>query len=137
MKISKTFTLSFLTQKSAPIEKFEIKKVDDFLNKNPRCSDCFLNKGCICQMYTMIQNNIKNQYVIDILKELFKKYNIKSLTLEKYKQNIINIQIPRIEYKKLRKITGLIEFIKSTSSCNHLKYIGTNNKLKHFNLFFG
>ena len=70
MKLYKTFSLNFITNSDNPDNKIQIRNINDFKNKNPRCSDCFLNKGCICQLYTMISTNITTQHVIDIIKYL-------------------------------------------------------------------
>ena len=137
MPLLKTFSLDFITNKSNPDNVFEIKNTSDFRNRNPKCSDCFLNKGCNCYMYTMIQQNTKLSHVSKIIEFLVKKLEVKQITIEIYISKVVNIKIHNLPFLKLRKLNDLERYISFEPSCKHLRYLGTNHKVDCFNLFFG
>lgn len=137
MKLYKTFSLKFITNNDKCDNKIEISNIDEFKNQNPRCQNCFLNKGCYCQLYNMISSNITSQHVIDIIKYLQNLYIFNELNIEIYKNGVVNIDIYELKFSKLRNISNLNIFLNKTSSCKHLKYIGTNNKKSNFNIYFG
>lgn len=136
MRLLKTFSLGFITNKSQPENTLEIRNTADFLNKNPRCSDCFLNKGCNCQMYAMIQQNTKMPHINKILEFLVNKYEVKQITIEIYISRVVNIKIHNLSFMKIRNME-IERYISLQPSCRHIKYIGTNPNIPHFNLYFG
>jgi hypothetical protein len=135
MGLLKTFSLDFITNKSKPTNILEIRNTEDFIDKNPQCSDCFLNKGCNCMMYQLVQRNISNPCVNKILEFL---YNIgaRRLSIEIYISKVVNIKVYNLSFMKLRKMK-IERYISLEPSCKHLKYIGTNNKLPYLNFYFG
>jgi hypothetical protein len=135
MKLLKTFSLNFITNKSPAGNVLEIRNSEDFLNQNPKCSDCFLNKGCICKMYEMIQQNTGMPHISKIVGFLY-DLGGRRFTIEIYISRVVNIQVHNLPFTKLRKM-GIERYISFENSCKHLKYIGTNNKLPYCNLYFG